>query len=129
MAQVEDGTVARFRTLYGPREKAPRKEDQEKTPDHWENIKSTVTRRERLYKALTEEFAGDSDYFYAFFAGIVPSSDVVKKVMPRCKKWVEKEKSKPQYFVDGVFCNEKWTERWGDQNDYKVYKAVHGGLD
>ena len=126
VAQVEDGTVARFRTLYGPREKAPRKEDQEKTPDHWENIKSTVTRRERLYGILRDHFKGDKPAFYAFFSGVTVS-DLTQTVNPKFNKGIKKESGRAEYYTDGQYSEEKWVAKWGDKNDYEVWRALNGG--
>jgi hypothetical protein len=63
IAQVESGEVRRIRERYGP--KHGRRGGADKL---WPSVNVAITRRERLYKQLEEEFNGDKEKFFHFFS-------------------------------------------------------------
>ncbi|KAJ7362711.1 hypothetical protein DFH08DRAFT_930899 [Mycena albidolilacea] len=61
--QIESGAVKAIRTRYGPVEKRHGTAD-----PLWPKYKNPVSKRERLYKILEQDFEGNKERFFAFFS-------------------------------------------------------------
>ncbi|KAK7016608.1 hypothetical protein R3P38DRAFT_3567162 [Favolaschia claudopus] len=137
--QVESGKVAEIRARYGPAE------GRRGTADAaWPRFRNIVSKRERLYRILKEEFSGDKERFFSFFS----VSSVTKKrkrpqdepvapeerfrsfrkiveAAPWCEADVLAERQKEQYYgADGEFCRTLWDERWGAMNLWEVWRSM-----
>ena len=141
--QMERGDVERIRDKYGPREGRP-------SDPMWASIKVTVNRRERLYHQLMDpgEFGGNKEQFFAFFASPRGTAEngsshrkrkadddelsadtipfrLVTEAIPRRDKDIKLEREKPEYRSEGgSFSIERWRERWGEANDWEVWRAL-----
>lgn len=138
--QVEEGHVQQIRDKYGPKKGRP-------SHPLWENIKSTVNRRERLYAQLKNEFAGEKEHFFDFFTrrpedgpsvassskgkrkasgeSLFPLRKVVEAI-PRRDKDLAGERLRDVYRDDilGDFSEAKWCEHWGSRNSWEVWRAM-----
>ncbi|KAJ7731566.1 hypothetical protein DFH07DRAFT_755583 [Mycena maculata] len=140
--QVESGTVQAIRDRYGPSEPGRRGTAHES----WPKYANLVSKREHLYRVLTQDFGGDKDKFFSFFTAPPP---------PRKKrKHIETESASSEYFrsfrriveavpwrdadlaaerrkdqyqgPDGAFSEELWTARWNTMNCWEVWRAIGG---
>ncbi|KAK7002508.1 hypothetical protein R3P38DRAFT_3283450 [Favolaschia claudopus] len=137
--QVESGKVAEIRARYGPAE------GRRGTADAaWPRFRNIVSKRERLYRILKEEFSGDKERFFSFFS--VPSVTKKRKrpqdepvapeerfrsfrkiveAAPWCEADVLAERQKEQYYgADGEFSSSLWGERWGSMNSWEVWRSM-----
>ncbi|KAK7041155.1 hypothetical protein R3P38DRAFT_2512672 [Favolaschia claudopus] len=91
--QVESGEVARIRERYGP------SDGRRGTADpSWSKYKNIVSKRERLYRILSEDFKGDKDRFFSFFT--VPQ-------MPKKRKRMVEDEDRLRSFRKIVDTREK----------------------
>ncbi len=109
-----------------------------RNPDVWNQARQTVAKRERVYNVLVEDFQGDKERFYAFFAAepkrrksgppvarIRPFRLVVEAI-PHCKKAIADEKDKVEYQDIQLteFSLSLWSMRWGTKNDWEVWREL-----
>lgn len=132
--QHEQGDVAHIRELYGPQKNRA-------TNPMWGKIKGTITRRERLALELAQEFSGDKEKFFEFFA--VPVAPLhgrkrksaeleerlrplrlVVQAIPHRDKDLAAEQTLPEYQIDGVFSNDLWLQKWDGLNKWEVWRAI-----
>ncbi|KAK7034808.1 hypothetical protein R3P38DRAFT_3493032 [Favolaschia claudopus] len=133
--QVESREVARIRDRYGP------SDGRRGTADpSWSKYKNIVSKRERLYRILSEDFRGDKDRFFSFFT--VPQMPKKRKRMvedeerlrsfrkiveaaPWCEADILLEHQKEQYYgPNGEFSELRWTEHWGSMNCWEVWREI-----
>ncbi|KAK7027192.1 hypothetical protein R3P38DRAFT_2527064 [Favolaschia claudopus] len=133
--QVESGEVARIRDRYGP------SDGRRGTADpSWSKYKNIVSKRERLYRILSEDFKGDKDRFFSFFT--VPQMPKKRKRMvededrlrsfrkiveavPWCEADILVEHQKDQYHgPNGEFSEARWVEHWGTMNCWEVWREI-----
>jgi hypothetical protein len=133
--QVVRGDVKRIRDKYGPLAG--------RAPDPmWESMKVTVTRRERIYREFSEQFDGNKHRFHNFFTLAQadrgkgkrkpknggPALRSLRKAagaIPNVRKAMKAEKAKQEYLDDGgSFCEVLWKEKWGDLNEWEVWRAL-----
>ncbi|KAJ7123823.1 hypothetical protein C8R43DRAFT_1135875 [Mycena crocata] len=131
--QVENGEVAKLRERYGPKNGSRGGAD-----PLWSKMNVMVTRRERLFKQLQEEFQGDKDSFFLFFTVTGTSkkskkSDTEKlrpfrkvvEAIPHRDKDLKTEKEKSEYNgADGNFSDEIWTVRWSGLNSWEIWRKL-----
>ena len=138
--QLERGDVQRIRDKYGPQ--------QGRASDRiWARIKVTVNRRERLYHQLKDpgEFNDDKDHFFKFFTatrntsmpatgrkrkvaegdlGMVPYRRIVEAI-PHRDKDIQEERGSPAYWDEtGTFSSQRWHERWGNSNNWEIWRVL-----
>ncbi|KAK7012493.1 hypothetical protein R3P38DRAFT_2550330 [Favolaschia claudopus] len=137
--QVESGEVSRIRARYGP------SEGRRGTADpSWPKYKNIVSKRERLYRILSEDFAGDKQRFFAFFT--VPQIPKKRKrakeeadspedhfrsfrkiveAAPWCEADLAVERGKEQYHgSNGEFSDMQWAAKWGTRNSWEIWREV-----
>ncbi|KAK7001113.1 hypothetical protein R3P38DRAFT_2649808 [Favolaschia claudopus] len=137
--QVESGKVASIRARYGP------SEGRRGTADpSWPKYKNIVSKRERLYRILSEDFAGDKQRFFAFFT--VPQIPKKRKrakeepdspedhfrsfrkiveAAPWCEADLAVERGKEQYHgSNGEFSDMQWAAKWGTRNSWEIWREV-----
>ncbi|KAJ7312320.1 hypothetical protein DFH08DRAFT_943688 [Mycena albidolilacea] len=134
--QIEWGAVKAIRTRYGPVEKRHGTAD-----PLWPKYKNPVSKRERLYKVLEQDFEGNKERFFAFFS--VPkkrkrgdedptlsedrlqSYRKIVEAKPWCEADLEAERQKEQYRNrNGEFAEDMWTARWGANNSWEVWREM-----
>jgi len=138
--QLERGDVQRIRDKYGPR--------QGRASDRmWARIKVTVNRRERIYHQLKDpgEFNSDKEHFFKFFtatrntsmpatgrkrtpaegdSGMVPYRRIVEAI-PHRDKDIREERESPAYRDEtGSFSSQRWHERWGNSNNWEIWRVL-----
>ncbi|KAK7001789.1 hypothetical protein R3P38DRAFT_3609370 [Favolaschia claudopus] len=139
--QVESGKVASIRARYGP------SDGRRGTADpSWPKYKNIVSKRERLYRILSEDFAGDKQRFFTFFT--VPQIPKKRKrdkeesdspedhfrsfrkiveAAPWCESDLQIERRNEKYIdSNGNFSDALWTERWGTMNGWEIWREVKG---
>jgi hypothetical protein len=134
--QIESGAVKAIRTRYGPVEKRHGTAD-----PLWPKYKNPVSKRERLYKVVEQDFEGNKERFFAFFS--VPkkrkrgdedptlsedrlqSYRKIVEAKPWCEADLEAERQKEQYRNrNGEFAEDMWTARWGAKNSWEVWREM-----
>lgn len=111
-----------------------------KDPDIWAKVRNAVSRRERVHKILVDDFHGNQETFFKFFTvddTQLKTSKGGKPRMPRlvafrqvceaiskCKKDVDEERDKSEYIERGEFSMELWATRWGERNDWEVWREL-----
>ncbi|KAJ7588361.1 hypothetical protein C8J56DRAFT_890161 [Mycena floridula] len=137
--QVEDGIVKEVRARYGPKDGKRGSADKEV----WEKLKGAITRRERVYKVLQEDFLGSTESFFAFFTvptgtsrkrsaqgkekEVVESLRSYRKIaeaIPKCIDDLVEERAQPGYTVDGIFQTDIWDKRWGSKNAWEIWREL-----
>ncbi|KII89593.1 hypothetical protein PLICRDRAFT_107715 [Plicaturopsis crispa FD-325 SS-3] len=139
LEQVDRGDVARIREKYGP------KTENRNATSMWPRIKQTVTRRERIAHELQEHFHGDKEKFLAFFTlssddsssvgrkrkgkgkeGAVTTQpyQLVVEAIPKRKKDLASEREQQMYWASGEFSSDLWRARWGNMNDWEVWREL-----
>ncbi|KAJ7725793.1 hypothetical protein B0H16DRAFT_1735963 [Mycena metata] len=135
IAQVENGDVAKLREMYGP------KQGRGGAHASWSKMNVMITRRERLFKQLQDEFNGDKDRFFAFFTLPTTENTTKKKgkesseklrpfrkiveAIPHRDKDLAAEKEKAEYQnSEGEFVNGNWEARWGQQNSWEIWRSL-----
>ncbi|KAK6992375.1 hypothetical protein R3P38DRAFT_2658867 [Favolaschia claudopus] len=139
--QVESGKVASIRARYGP------SDGRRGTADpSWPKYKNIVSKRERLYRILSEDFAGDKQRFLTFFT--VPQIPKKRKrakdesdspedhfrsfrkiveAAPWCESDLQIERRNEKYVdSNGNFSDALWTEKWGTMNGWEIWREVKG---
>ncbi len=131
--------VARLRNLYGPKT-----DTREPSNPLWSQMKMALTRRERIYNELDTQFGGDSARFLKFFTKsepVVPrkrkrphdldpkeSLQPFRRVVEAIKRRnndISTEKRQAVYLTAShEFSQSLWHQRWGDQNDWEVWRAL-----
>ncbi|KAK6972280.1 hypothetical protein R3P38DRAFT_3485618 [Favolaschia claudopus] len=139
--QVESGAVAKIRARYGP------SDGRRGTADpSWPKYKNIVSKRERLYRILSEDFAGDKQRFFTFFT--VPQIPKKRKrakeepesledsehfrsfrkiveAAPWCEADLLAEREKEQYHgSNGRFCDLQWAGKWGTMNSWEIWREL-----
>ncbi|KAK7005859.1 hypothetical protein R3P38DRAFT_3404567 [Favolaschia claudopus] len=139
--QVESGAVAKIRARYGP------SDGRRGTADpSWPKYKNIVSKRERLYRILSEDFAGDKQRFFTFFT--VPQIPKKRKrakeepesledsehfrsfrkiveAAPWCEADLLAEREKDQYHgSNGRFCDLQWAGKWGTMNSWEIWREL-----
>ncbi|KAK6988802.1 hypothetical protein R3P38DRAFT_2804268 [Favolaschia claudopus] len=130
--QVESGAVAKIRARYGP------SDGRRGTADpSWPKYKNIVSKRERLYRILSEDFAGDkqryqkkrkrakeepesledSEHFRSFRK--------IVEAAPWCEADLLAEREKEQYHgSNGRFCDLQWAGKWGTMNSWEIWREL-----
>ncbi|KAK7041146.1 hypothetical protein R3P38DRAFT_3453333 [Favolaschia claudopus] len=126
--QVESGAVAKIRARYGP------SDGRRGTADpSWPKYKDTVSKRERLYRILSEDFAGipkkrkgakeepesldESEHFRSFRK--------IVEAAPWCEADLLAEREKEQYHgSNGRFCDLQWAGKWGTMNSWEIWREL-----
>ena len=106
----------------------------------WANIKVTITRRERLFAELQNEFHGDKDKFFSFFTTANTSTSKKRKVtepteklrplrlvveaIPHRDKDLAAEKMQELYQDNGTFSEDLWVTKWDAQNKWEIWRAI-----
>ncbi|KAJ6614355.1 hypothetical protein B0H10DRAFT_1950725 [Mycena sp. CBHHK59/15] len=114
----------------------------------WPKYSNLVSKRERLHRILTNDFGGDKDRFFAFFATpptarrkhkrteeepseSVPSQEhfrsfrKIVEAVPWCEANLVSERSKIEYYSgDGEFSEALWNAKWADKNVWEVWRAI-----
>ncbi|KAJ7583764.1 hypothetical protein C8J56DRAFT_893431 [Mycena floridula] len=137
--QVEDGIVKEIQARYGPKDGKRGSADKQV----WEKLKGAITRRERVYKVLQEDFLGSTESFFAFV--IVPTGTSRKRsaqgkekevieslrsyrkiaeAIPKCIDDLVEERAQPGYTVDGIFQTDLWDKRWGSKNAWEIWREL-----
>ncbi|KAK7029927.1 hypothetical protein R3P38DRAFT_2932454 [Favolaschia claudopus] len=133
--QVESGEVARIRSRYGP------SDGRRGTADPlWSKYKNIVSKRERLYRILSEDFEGNKDRFFSFFTvpqiakkrkRVIEDEDRLRsfrkivEAVPWCEADLQVERRKEQYHgLNGEFCESRWAEHWGTMNCWEVWREI-----
>jgi len=133
ITQVKSGEVQVIRDKYCPKSR--------KEPSNlvWNSIKNAISRRERLYLQLQNQFSGDEDRFFTFFT-LTPDQVQAKKkkrgenlrgmrklveAISRMEKDIVVQKQHSQYLgSDGQFSMALWQATWGNQNDWEVWRQL-----
>ncbi|KAJ6558640.1 hypothetical protein B0H10DRAFT_2201376, partial [Mycena sp. CBHHK59/15] len=142
--QIESGAVQSIREHYGPTQYG-----RCGTADpSWPKYSNLVSKRERLHRILTNDFGGDKDRFFAFFATpptarrkckrteeepseSVPSQEhfrsfcKIVEAVPWCEADLVSKRSKIEYYSgDGEFSEALWNAKWADKNAWEVWRAI-----
>ncbi|KAH7904815.1 hypothetical protein BJ138DRAFT_1018596 [Hygrophoropsis aurantiaca] len=130
--QVENGSVQRIRDRYGP---VPGRA----SDPMWKTLKGKVTKRERLHQQLIEQFDSNKERFFAFFTVDIGSakrskkkhspclrpSRLVVEAIPHLTRDLKEERKKDMYQDgEGRFAAHLWEARWGDANDWEVWRIM-----
>lgn len=129
--QVEDGEVKAIRDALG------------RGHPRWLSIKSVITRREKVYRALLQDFEGDKEKFFAYFTrpiidttkrrksalsvddeNLYSFSDVAERLIPAMVQALVTEKKKEKYMENGKFSDALWKENWGDMNRFMIWDSL-----
>ena len=134
ITQVKSGEVQVIRDKYCPKSR------KEPSNPVWNSIKNAISRRERLYLQLQNQFRGDEDRFFAFFT-LTPDQVLSKKkqkrgenlrgmrklveAITRMEKDIVVQKQHSQYLEShGQFSMALWQAAWGNQNDWEVWRQL-----
>lgn len=122
--QVEAGDVLRIRDRYGP-------EKGRKASPTWARIKVTITRRERIYEQLSNEFHGNKDKFFQFFTVLAHGAETMRpyrkiaQAIPWMSRDLEDEMAQGLYLDPaGKFSQGLWEQHWGDRNRWEVWREL-----
>ncbi|KAJ7724911.1 hypothetical protein B0H16DRAFT_1430302 [Mycena metata] len=137
ITQVENGDVAKLREMYGP------KNGRGGAHASWSKMNVMITRRERLFKQLQDEFNGDKDRFFRFFTLPAAENTTKKKgkdkeasekfrpfrkvveAIPHRDKDLAAEKKKAEYHNnEGEFVEINWMARWGGHNSWEIWRSL-----
>ncbi|KAK6980500.1 hypothetical protein R3P38DRAFT_2579992 [Favolaschia claudopus] len=140
--QIESGEVQAIRDRYGPSEPGRRGT----AHSSWSKYSNLVSKRERIYRVLAQDFAGDKDRFFNFFT--VPASSSRKRkrqseqpdsvlpeqfrsfrkiveAIPWCENDISAERRNGEYFDStGEFSKVEWDNRWGIRNSWEIWRAL-----
>lgn len=123
ITQVKSGEVQRIREKYGPQKGRD-------TFSKWKSMKTTITRRERVFGVLQNDFNNDEARFFAFFQITPPDGyQSIRKIagaIPRMRTQVDEEMALVQYKdpESGEFSDILWQEKWEGQNGFEVWRAM-----
>ncbi|KAJ7020084.1 hypothetical protein C8F04DRAFT_1242222 [Mycena alexandri] len=107
----------------------------------WSKMNVMITRRERLFKQLQDEFNGDKEHFFTFFTLPTAENTTKKKgkeasekfrpfrkvveAIPHRDKDLAAEMKKAQYQnTEGEFAEENWKARWGGHNSWEIWRSL-----
>ncbi|KAJ7898296.1 hypothetical protein B0H14DRAFT_2557328 [Mycena olivaceomarginata] len=123
--QIESGAVKAIRTRYGPVEKRHGTAD-----PLWPKYKNPVSKRERLYKVVEQDFEGNKERRESAVTRIplydrLQSYRKIVEAKPWCEADLEAERQKEQYRNrNGEFAEDMWTARWGAKNFWEVWREM-----
>ncbi|KAK6993140.1 hypothetical protein R3P38DRAFT_2567259, partial [Favolaschia claudopus] len=138
--QIESGEVQLIRDRYGPSE--PRRRGT--AHPSWPKYSNLVSKRERLHRVLTQDFAGDKDRFFNFFTVSISSSKKRKRqtepsapaehfrsfrkiveAIPWCGNDISVERQNAAYSDStGEFSEAEWGNRWGSRNSWEIWREL-----
>ncbi|KAJ6513965.1 hypothetical protein DFH09DRAFT_1099835 [Mycena vulgaris] len=139
--QIESGAVQKIRDRYGPSEYGRRG-----TADPaWSKYSNLVSKRERLYRILTQDFGGDKERFFRFFS-VPPTSSKKRKrpadeptsseehfrsfrkmveAIPWCDADLVAERQKDHFLgPDGEFAEALWMGKWTGMNSWEIWREI-----
>ncbi|KAJ6491865.1 hypothetical protein DFH09DRAFT_1338403 [Mycena vulgaris] len=139
--QIESGAVQKIRDRYGPSKYGRRG-----TADPaWSKYSNLVSKRERLYRILTQDFGGDKERFFRFFSVPTTSSKKRKRpadeptssvehfrafrkiveAIPWCDADLVAERQKDHFLgPDGEFTEALWMGKWTGMNSWEIWRAI-----
>ncbi|KAK7064721.1 hypothetical protein R3P38DRAFT_3419544 [Favolaschia claudopus] len=138
--QIELGQVQSIRDRYGPSEPGRRGT----AHPSWPKYSNLVSKRERIHRVLTQDFAGDKDRFFNFFTVSASSSKKRKRqtepsaptehfrsfrkiveAIPWCENDISVERQNAEYFDStGEFSKVEWGNRWGSRNSWEIWREL-----
>ncbi|KAK7054275.1 hypothetical protein R3P38DRAFT_3579613 [Favolaschia claudopus] len=139
--QIESGQVKAIRDRYGPSEPGRRGT----AHPSWSKYSNLVSKRERLYRVLTQDFMGDKERFFSFFSVPTPANKKRKRTtdnsgaseeyfrafrkiveaMPWCDADIIAEQQKAEYLDEaGQFLKEKWATVWDVKNSWEIWREI-----
>ncbi|KAJ7137298.1 hypothetical protein C8R46DRAFT_1357612 [Mycena filopes] len=139
--QIESGAVQAIRDRYGPSKPGHRG-----TADpSWPRYSNLVSKRERLYRILIQDFGGNKERFFNFFSVPPPVAKKRKRAddepttvedhyrsfrkiveaVPWCEADLATERRNNQYLgADGNFSEDLWKGRWKTSNGWEVWREI-----
>ncbi|KAK6983888.1 hypothetical protein R3P38DRAFT_3457856 [Favolaschia claudopus] len=134
--QIESGEVQAIRDRYGPSEPGRRGT----AHSSWSKYSNLVSKRERIYRVLTQDFAGDKDRFFNFFTVSAVSKKrkrqseppsvsteqfrsfrKIVEAIPWCENDISAERRNEEYLDStGEFSEVEWGKRWLPRNSWEI---------